>query len=160
MGPTCALGQLIRIQDSFHLAHLLIRPYIKESCLISWHFYFQEVHITVLILFNSVFLFAAFLNFATLQLFFNLYRALPASLSPMVRLLFWPLEISSLKQLPAAYIIVSKSFLLFICSVNLPPQSPHRYQHFMLKRSPQLNNIYYLLFIYLFNNTRSYSIAE
>lgn len=48
-------------------------------------------------LFNSVFLFAAFLNFATLQLFFNLYRALPASLSPMVRLLFWPLEISSLK---------------------------------------------------------------
>ena len=76
-------------------------------------------------LFNSVLLFTAFLNFATLQLFFNLYRALPASLSPMVRLLFWRLEISSLKQLPAAYIIVCKSFLLFICSVNLPPQSPH-----------------------------------
>ena len=30
------------------------------------------------------FSFVAFLNFATLQLFFDLYRALPTSLSPMV----------------------------------------------------------------------------
>lgn len=29
----------------------------------------------------------AFLNFATLQLFFDLYRALPTSLSPMVSIL-------------------------------------------------------------------------
>ena len=150
MGPSCALGQLIRMQDSFHLAHLLIRPYYKGIMPYFMAFLLPRSTHHCLDLFNSVFLFAAFLNFATLQLFFNLYRALPASLSPMVRLLFWPLEISSLKQLPAAYIIVSKSFLLFICSVNLPPQSPHRYQHFMLKRSPQLNNIYYLLFIYLF----------